>query len=88
MDEPREFVTECVEQAIRDLSIVVDAEDDAFIRVELRRLIEEDPHIRSMYRGAEPHLGVHETGEARLLGDLDHAAVDEKTRRTPVGGES
>jgi hypothetical protein len=41
-----------------------------------------------MYRGAEPHLGVYETGEARLLGDLDHAAVDEKTRRTPVGGES
>ena len=88
MGEARDFVSECVDRAIRDLSIVVDAEDEAFIRAELRRLIEEEPHIRSLYRGAEPHRGVYETGEARTLGDPDRDGIDEQKRLRPVGGDS
>ncbi len=88
MVEARDFVTECVDRAMGDLSIVVDAEDEAFIRAELRRLIEEEPQIRSLYRGAEPHLAVYETGEACTLGEPEHAGIDAEKRRAPAGGES
>ncbi len=79
-----DFVADSIDRVFRDLNIHLEADDEAFIRTELIRLIEEEPSVAALRNGADPRTQVLETGEIRTVGEA-RAETGSRAKNTASG---